>query len=280
MIMRFRFVFLLVLSVLFFTACSLERKLARKFIKHQENKGAVLVVQPFSLDMYNSNEYNLDSLNIPDGLPLDSLLFLQTNLLKNVSDSVFLENYLNGFINSLRKNGFQVFLPDEFEDFKNAETPAYIFKFAQVELNEEIYPYTISEEFSGTFFYKVFELNLINISSWFEFEARDTTWRKVFFAEDAVVDEISGDVFIDKKKNSPVLYYEIDSLSVGEVYQMATDVGKKYASFFTDYLMNVYINKHFTKGLKASVFFHYDAETKMLFPYLEEDGFQEIIKEK
>lgn len=280
MIMRFRFVFLLFLSILFFSACSLERKYAKEFIKQKNGQVAVLVVQPFSLDMYNNTEYFLDSLNVPEDYPLDSLLFQQTKLLKQVSDSIFLENYLNGFINTLRKSGFQVFLPDELEAFKDVESPAYIFKFAQVELSEEVEPYVISEEFSETNFYKSFDLNLVNISSWFEFEARDTAWRKVFFAEDAVVDEISGDVLIDKKKNIPVLYYEIDSLSVEEVHQMATDVGKKYASFFTDYLMNVYINKHFPKDLKASVFFHYDAETKMLFPSLEEEGFQEIIKEK
>lgn len=278
--MRFRFVFLLFLSILFFSACSLERKYAKEFIKQKNGQVAVLVVQPFSLDMYNNTEYFLDSLNVPEDYPLDSFLFQQTKLLKQVSDSIFLENYLNGFINTLRKSGFQVFLPDELEAFKDVESPAYIFKFAQVELSEEVEPYVISEEFSETNFYKSFDLNLVILSNWFEFEARDTAWRKVFYAEDVVMDEISGEVFMDEVKKIPVLYYAMDSLSVAEVYQMATDVGNKYASFFTDYLMNVYIEKHFPKDIKTSVFFHYDAETKMLFPYLEEEGFQEIIKEK
>lgn len=280
MTMRFRFVFLLFLSVLFFTACSVERKLAREFIKHQEKKGAVLVVQPFSLNMYNNNEYNFDSVYIPQNYPLDSLLFQQTHLLKHISDSVFLENYLNGFINSLRRNGFQIFLPNELAEFRKVETPSYIFKFAQVELSEEISPYTISEEFSGTKFYKVFELNMLNISSWFEFEAQDTAWSKVLYAEDAVVDEFSGEIFLDEEKGTPVLYFGIDSLVVEEVYQMATDVGEKYASFFTDYLMNAYIEKHFPKDLTKGVFFHYDAENKILYPYKEEEGFLEITKEK
>ena len=91
--MRFRFVFLLLLSVLFFSACSLERKFAREFIKQKKSGVAVLVVQPFSLDMYNNTEYFLDSLNLPEDYPLDSLLFQQTKLLKQVSDSIFLENH-------------------------------------------------------------------------------------------------------------------------------------------------------------------------------------------
>lgn len=278
--MRFRFVFLLFLSILFFSACSLERKYAKEFIKQKNGQVAVLVVQPFSLNMYNNTEYFLDSLNLPEDYPLDSLLFQQTKLLKQVSDSIFLENYLNGFINALRKSGFQVFLPDEIEAFKDVESPAYIFRFAQVELSEEVEPFVISEEFSGTNFYKSFDLNLVTLSNWFEFEARDTAWRKVFYAEDAVVDEISGEVFMDEVKKMPVLYYAMDSLSVAEVYQMATDVGNKYASFFTDYLMNAYIKKQFPKDLKASVIFHYDAKNKMLYPSLGEEGFLEITKKK
>jgi hypothetical protein len=280
MIMRLRFVFLLLLSVFVFSACSLERKYAREFIKQKNGGVAVLVVQPFSMEMYNNTAYFLDSLKIPEDYPLDSLLFQQTTLLKQVSDSIFLENYLNGFINTLRKTGFQVFLPDELEAFKNTDKSAYVFRFAQVELSEEVEPFVISEEFSGTNFYKSFDLNLVTLGNWFEFEARDTAWRKVFYAEDAVMDEISGDVYMDEVKKTPVLYYAMDSLTVDEVYKMASDVGNKYASFLTDYLMNAYIEKHFPKDYKASVIFHYDEENKMLFPYLGEEGFQEVIKEK
>ncbi len=271
---RFKFVSLLLFSFLIFSSCSLERKLAMEFIKKKEHKGAVMLVQPYFLNMYNNNEYILDSVILPKDFPLDSLLFQQTNLLKQISDSIFLENYLNGFINSLRQNGFQVFLPDELDAFRDVETPAYIFKFAQMELSEEIYPYSFSEEISGTNYHKSFDLNLINLSNWFEFEARDTAWRKVFYAEDYIMDEINGNISMDENKNTPVLFYVIDSLSVNNVYQMATDVGKKYAGFLTNYLMNSYINQHFPANLRPNIMFRYDADLRLLFPY--EEGFQEI----
>lgn len=272
--MKLNFGFFLLIIVLFFSACSLERKLAREFIKHDENKGAILVVQPFSLNMYNNDEFDFDSVAIPENFPLDSILFQRTKLLKNISDSIFLENYLNGFIQSLSKKGFQVFLPNELDAFLAVETPAYIFKFAQVELAEETYPHVIDENAFGTDVYKVVELDLVSICSWFEFEARDTVWRKVFYAEDYIMDDFEGELFMDENKNKPVLYYSLDSLLIEDVYQMANDVGKKYADYFTDFLMNNYIQKKFITGLKPSLFFHYDAEQRMLFPYYE--GFEEI----
>jgi hypothetical protein len=249
-----------------------------EFIKHKEYKVAILVVPPYSLDLINNNEYNFDSVYIPEDIYLDSILFQQTNLIKHISDSVYLENYLNGFINSLQKSGFQIFLPDELDAFKDADSQSYIFKFAQVELSEEIYPNVVSEKISDTKFYKVFELNLVTANSWFEFEARDSAWAKVFFAEDAVIDEFSAEVKLDNSSKNPILYYSIDSLSVADVYQMATDVGIKYAGYLTDYLMNNYIREHYPPSLNPSIFFHYEAEQKMLFPFSE--GFQEITKEK
>ena len=198
--------------------------------------------------MYNNDEFDFDSVAIPENFPLDSILFQRTKLLKNISDSIFLENYLNGFIQSVSKKGFQVFLSNELDAFLAVETPAYIFKFAQVELAEETYPHVIDENAFGTDIYKVVALDLVSISSWFEFEARDTVWRKVFYAEDYIMDDFEGELFMDENKNKPVLYYSLDSLSIEYVYQMANDVGKKYADYFTDFLMNNYIQKKFLTG--------------------------------
>lgn len=275
---RIKFRFLLLLSVFLFSACTIERKLALEFIKQKKSSVAVFVVPPYSLNLFNNNEYNLDSVYIPKDYPIDSLLFNQTYLLKDISDSIFLENYLNGFINSLRKSGFQVFLPDALNAFQEIESKAYIFRFAQVDLSEEIYPYEINEDIGGEEFSKVFPLNLVTANSWFEFEARDTAWRKVFYAEDALVDEFSAELKLDDSGKNTVLYYVMDSLSVADVYQMATDVGMKYAGYLTDYLMNTYIKQQFPPNLSPSIIFHYDPEYKMLFPY--EEGFQEITKEK
>lgn len=278
--MKMKFVFFALMSVIVFSGCTLERKLAMEFVRHAEYKGAVLVVQPFALDLFNNNEYILDSLYIPDDFPLDSLLFQQTKLLKDVSDSLFLENYVNGFIKTLDKSGFRIFLADELEEFKQFQGPAYIFKFAQVELTEEIYPYVLTDEFEGEEFHKVFESNLLSLNNWFEFEARDTAWRKVFYAEDVIVDNISGELFYDEEEKKPILYYDIDSLRMSDVYQMATDVGDKYASYLVDYLLNTHILKNYPKELKATILFHYDADKKMLFPVEYLDGFEELKIQK
>ena len=272
----FGFVGVLLLAIFF--SCSPERRLARVFLKQKNQKGAVLVVQPFELSMTNNNVYRLDSAKLPKGISIDSLLFQQTKVLKNVSDSIFLEKYVNSFIKNLRSLGYQVYLPNQLDAFRNQKLPAYILKFAQVDLGEEIYPDVIKDKILGDGYSKTFYLNLLSLNTWFEFEAQDTLWNKVLYAEDAIMDELNGEFVLDQKTNAPILYYTIDSLKVDDAYSMAEESAKKYASYFNDFLMNAYIKKHFPANVQPSQFFHYEADQKMLFPL--DEGFEELTKSK
>jgi len=276
--MKVKIGFLFIFGLFLFSACSLERKLALDYFKKSHNKGAVLVVQPYSLDLINNKEYNFDSLQLAGNFNIDSAIFYRSKILKQVSDSVLLENYLNAFIKTLTQIGYQVYLPHELDSFKIATGPAYIFRFAQVELSEEKFFYVIDEEIEGIDFYKAVELNLVKLSSWFEFEARDTIWNKVFFAENSVIDELNGQFISDYQKGKPAFIYRIDSLEMPKVYQMVTNSGKLYASYFTNYLLNNHIKQGFPKGLEPQIIFHYDVEGKMLFPYNE--GFQDLSTNK
>lgn len=276
--MKPRIGFLFLVMALLFSSCSVERKLAMEFLRHKENKGAIMIVPPFSVDMFNNNEYNFDSINLPDNFPLDSILFQQTKLLKQLSDSIFMEKYLNSFIDNLNKIGFQVFLPNELDTFLNANKPRYVFKFAQIELAESYFPYRVEEKIGKKDFQKIFELNMIRLQNWFEFEAQDTAWQKVFYAENAITDEFNGEFITDNESGKLVYYYAIDSLTVDGVYKMAEDDGYLYAGYLSDYLLNTYIQQNYPKEIKATQFFHYDAYLKLLLPY--EDGFDELYKPK
>ncbi len=268
------FVGVLLLAILF--SCSPERRLAHAFLKQKNQKGAVLVVQPFELSMNNNNVYRLDSVKLPEGISIDSLLFQQTKVLKKVSDSIFLEKYVNSFIKNLRSLGYQVYLPNQLDAFRNQKLPAYILKFAQVDLGEEIYSDVIKDKILGDGYSKTFYLNLLSLNTWFEFEAQDTLWNKVLYAEDAIVDELNGEFVLDQKTNKPILYYTIDSLKVDDAYFLAEESAKKYASYFNDFLMNAYIKMHFPATSQPSQFFHYQVDQKMLFPL--DEGFEEITK--
>lgn len=277
-IFRLRFSVAFFVFLFLFSSCSPERKLAMQFLRHKEYKGSIMVVQPYALDLINNREINLDSLMLPEGVNLDSLAFQQSKYLNQLSDSVFLENYINSFIQTLKKNGFQVYLPDQLDEFLAVKSPAYIIKFAQVELVEDSYPYRVEEKILKVEYKKTFDLNRVSLHSWFEFEARDTAWNKVFYAENSVMDDFSGEFLSEGLIGSPTFLYQIDSLTILHVYWLAADAGKKYAEYFTNYLMNSYIRKHFNPGQVPLKMFYYDSELKMLFPY--DEGFEEISKAK
>ncbi|MBN2237663.1 MAG: hypothetical protein JW729_08880 [Bacteroidales bacterium] len=263
---------LFLLITVFLSACSLERKMAMDFMKKKNNyKGSILVVPPYHLNFLGSKEDYIRTL-LPDSLK--SARILTDYVLDEVSDSILIENYLNTFISKLTLLGFDVYLANDLDLYKQASSPAYVIRFAQVELEEAYYEYLIDEEIFGSQFKKAFDLTKINLRTWFEFEARDTAWNKVFYRDDAVTDDLTGEYYKDKLRGNPVLYYEIDSLKVEKVYKLANEAGALYAEYLNDYLMNSHIKTDFPEGRTPSIYFHYDSELKMLFPFTE--GFQEI----
>ncbi|MFH1000643.1 MAG: hypothetical protein V1783_07355 [Bacteroidota bacterium] len=271
--MKIKILSLFILLAVLFSACSLERKLAMNYLKKAHNKGGILIVPPYSIDFIVNKILPPDSTKAND--TLNSILQQQSAVLNQVSDSVLMENYLNSLMLNLGKLGYTIYLPSELDSFKIAPKPAYIFRFAQIELSEEYFHYVFSDEIDGFTYEKAFDLNLIKLSSWYEFEARDTVWNKVFFSEQAIMDELSGELRTNYVDGKPALIFKIDSIKPLEIYRMAADIGKLYAAYLNNFLMNTYIEQNFPKGQNPAMKFHYDLDGKMIFPYIN-DGFQEI----
>ncbi|HAG15593.1 MAG TPA: hypothetical protein DCG69_03585 [Bacteroidales bacterium] len=272
--MKIRFVFLVLVSAILFSACSYERLAAMEYMKKGKERGSILLVPPYALDLINKKLVLFDTAGFNQLENQDSGAFYSKLILEKFSDSVFLEMYLNSFIAQLQGFGYKVLLPDELYDFQTANKPAYIFRFAQTELAEESSPFIIDEKILDQAIYKKIDLNLVRFSNWFEFESRDSLWKKIFYAEDAIEDRFSGELVLDQSLANPVFVYQMDSLSIQNVNQMAQLLGVKYAEFLNDYLMNVFIKQKFPSYSPPKLYFHFDSELKMLSPY--QDRFVEL----
>lgn len=276
--MKTRSWFFLAALLMLLSSCSFERKVAMKYMKSEHNKGTILVVPPYSIDLFDNKPDTIDSTLFGVNMVLDSALLKKKVLLDSFSDSTFMEYYLNSFILNLQRLGYTTVLPAQLDSFYTALPPAYVIRFAQVELNEMYYPYEIDENIYGEKFQAVFPLSMVVLSNWLEFESRDTNWTKVFYAENAVMDELSAELSVNNFNGEPALIYALGMLSLTDIYKMGLGAGKKYAEYLNDFLMNSYIDKQLPAQTKKTRHFHYDWDGKILFPYSE--GFEEIQKKE
>ncbi|HSN49817.1 MAG TPA: hypothetical protein VLR52_01215, partial [Bacteroidales bacterium] len=153
--------------LLTFYACMPERKLARDFIASPQ-KISIQVLAPESIYKYNHKGENVKGFNKMTEPQQDSALYASSRYIRLVDDSAYLERYVNLFIDELRRLGFEVFLENSIDTFLNSQPQAYLVNMAQVQLDEYTLPIEDSVPVGDSMYYKRFNLNAVDASTWFE----------------------------------------------------------------------------------------------------------------
>jgi len=255
----------------FLSSCTPEHQMASMFVKKMPELDIQLIT-PQSMYKYNHKGeliQNFDSLN-PD--QQDSALYADSRYIKHVSDSMYLEHYVNSFIDELRALGFKVFLEASIDSVLLSKPQAYVLNMVQAELDEYLLPFEDSEPVDDTVYYKKFMLNAVDASYWFELNKLNTARpvKTVLYSEFSASDGFSGNFFVDPFTARVRYKYRIDSLEVKDIYELATYSGKKNASYLFDFFMNQYVAHHMPGNEEPSDYFHYNRFRKMIIPAGEE----------
>ena len=241
------------------------RRVARDFTKDiRENHRTILIHKPsflykFNLKLNNNKKYAQLSKK-----QLDSLAYVKSDFVKNIQDSIFLHLFSLGYVEELKKYGFQPFvgkMPIP------SNKPDYYVKIAQAELEERYYPYTDTAYLDEKAYVFEKNLNALDVSFWFKvYTARTDTSKElpVYFAENLLVDNINGQFTMGNNK-SLVYYYKLNKLDISKIYKYATGLGKDYADFTFDQLMNNYIEKRLPASKIKGKYWYYDPVYKKLY---------------
>jgi len=270
--MMLKIVFLALSVSGFFYACSPEKQLAKEFVYNFPKRYA-LVIPPDFVYKYNRNEWLLDSL---DGnyseAEKDSLLWEMSKLVKNIDDSIYILKFTRGYEYGLADYGFDVFAPTFMEHFMAQDSQAYLINIPQIELEETFYPYKDETVIDGYTYFHLHNLNALAVSTWFEINRLDDTVNNpILYAGDVLTDDLESSFQYDDVTGRIRYFYQIDTLDVNDVYKLAVILGKRYASYTYDYLLNQYILKHKSPGDTLNYYWHYDLEKDKFYPIWDEE---------
>lgn len=203
---------------------------------------------------------------------IDSVFFARSLFLKDVSDSVFLEKFINSMITEFENFGFKVYMESATDTFLFFTTPSYFLNIAQLELEEGHNEFRDSDEFGGNTYYKTFETNAVTYNSWFELSQLNPKkeGRKLFFTSATIADVVDG-YFTENLLTGEIKYkYQIMEIDVDIIYHYCEMLGARYAGYTYDYLMNEYIKIHFPQGKKMRFYMHYNRQNNTLDPTFED----------
>lgn len=267
----------LILSLLFVlmiaSACSPERKLANAFVKYEAPRSALLI-EPQFIYKENLKTDILDSLNFKDEKLFDSVLMANSELLQFIDDSMFLANYVQGYFTELKKFGFLVYRENYTADFMEMDSNAYVVNIAQLVVEEAYYTQRDDVTMYDTYYYHDHVLSAVYINSWIEVSEINAEKENhdVYFASDLITDDLQGEFSVDYFNSQVKYLFEIDTLKYNDVYTFAYGLGRTYAGYTFDLLLNTYIRKNLPEGKQSDDYWRYDPEMKSLF-YATDDKF-------
>jgi len=257
----------------------MERKLGKEFLT-QAPEISIEVYTPENLYKFSHKGEKIPGFDSLSGPQQDSALYASSRFIRFVDDSTFLDKYVNAFIDELRGIGFQVFVDSNVDTILRTQPQAYVVNMTQVQLDEYFEPYEDSEQVGDTEFYKSFELNAVDASSWFELNKYNAVKpvKTVLYSSFTASDGFTGN-FIMNNFNLNLQYrYKIDSLRLNDIYDLASFSGRRHANYLFDYFMNQYISYHMPEGMEILGYLHYSPSRKT-FNFTEEEKF-EVLKSK
>jgi len=249
-------------------SCSLERKLAREFVEGRDSVAVMLFMTDYVIKT-NLKSWEIAGFEKMTSQQQDSALYFNSTFLKEVDDAFLLSRFENGLQAGLKRYNIKAFTEEQLLDFLDINYKAYKVLIAQVEIEEDIYPYRVEEIFfDSILYYEDFSLNLINMNLWFEIsEMNDpNAVNHLLYATDDMMDALEGRFQTNLFSGDVKFNYNYFPVKTEDIYTLAAMLGEKYAGYIYDYTLNEYIHWNFPAGERPRSYYTYDLLTRTVAP--------------
>lgn len=197
--------------------------------------------------------------------------------LDSVNQNMFLDIMYASYADALRQQGLDVYIPDD-QDHIQVDSTHWLVILSKMEI-QGLYTDYVDHlfDFLNEYDYS-FALNTVNVASWFDIN--DGEWHPTLFDEHNLMDDF-GSYVTRSRENGTQYHYNITPLKAADVYNYAVYLGKRYAEFTYDYMMNRYIESDLAKkSLYPRFQIHWNPVEKTYEYLLEGEEFIELKAEE
>ncbi len=258
---------ILLLLVVLFASCSTERKFARQF-NAKANQISVLAIRTDYIFKNNEKQLKAETAGLGQA-EIEQLKLENTRIIKLIdNDSVLLDLFFDSYTAELQRYGIRVFDERKIDAFFETEQEAWISHLAQVELDEFDYAFQDSEVFGGTIFTFDYIINGLTFNAWFELSKVNDTQSnqaRILFASSELYDEFNG-AFVQNLLTGQVRYrLSHDTIGINTFLNFVSHLGRLYAGYTYDQMMNTYIDKHTDPARRTNRWYRYDPYRQRIF---------------
>jgi hypothetical protein len=264
---RIKILFLILIPLLI-TSCSIERKIARQF----NEQAAQLAFLTFKTDYIlknNEKDLTIDESKGLDEWQKDSLRLEKTLIIKQLdNDTILLDFFFDAYRRELARYGLKVYYENELDAFFQRDTNSWIANLAQVEIDEFDYFFQDSEYIGYNTYTFEYMINGLTFNAWFELtKVNDASANlpEILFASNTLYDEFEGS-FVQNFLTGEINYrISHDSISSDDFLEFVAFLGRLYAGYTYDHLLNKYLDEQVPAHHRSSRWYRYDPYRKILF---------------
>ena len=252
--MKNKLVILAFALVLVLAACSEQHGIARRFVKNNRNT-VVALYMPQKLV-----KRNLRNDSIPEYLADSSLqthieyLEKQVKVIDKVNDDKFLDIIYLNMKETLNDYGLTV----EYWDDGNSlpDSTHWVIEIPRIEVTEA----WENHQFCGWVYDHRYcmdvPVDMVNVAVWFDL-ANDSTYTMTF-TEQNYFNDTDVEFDFDFQSNKVIAKTYCDTISIDGFYKFASILGRLYAGYCYDFLMNKYIDNQHVEPIDTINRYRYD----------------------
>jgi len=260
-----KIIILLVTILIIIVSCNPQKKFATDFVT-KSDQFSIMVLSPEFVYKNNLNTLLVDSLNITDEFIRDSILWQQSHFFKELNDSLFIANYILGYKVELEEYNVNIFDEESSMEFLEKDSNSYMINIAQLEIEEEDYDFRDETTIYDYVYFHDHKLKAVNINSWFEINMiNDSSEENLFYTTNTITDDLNSSFDYNIFNGEVEYIHEIDSLTVHKIYEYAYLLGRIYATYTYDFMMNRYISKNQGYAVKKGDLLRFNPNTNTFF---------------
>ena len=221
-------------------ACSEQQGVARRFVKNNRNTVVALYVPQKLVKRNMRND------SIPEHLADSSLqiqiehLEKQVKVIDKIDDDKFLDIIYLNMTKTLKDYGLTV---EYWEDsISQPDTTHWVIEIPRIEITEANEKQRFCDWVYGNRYCLDVPVDMVNVAVWFNL-ANDTT-STMTFTEQNYLNDTDVVFDIDYERNKVISKTYCDTINIDGFYKFATILGRLYAGYCYDFMMNKYIDNH------------------------------------
>lgn len=258
--MKIKGIILGILAAMLLSGCGPEVYLAKQFVQPSK---------PYRAAVYFPEEAQVTLIQNDEGE--------YTKVLDSLNQDAFLDIIYAAYAEELGRYGVEVYVPED-PDSIEVDSTDWLLMLSKMEIQGLFTPY-VDQLFDliDTYEY-TFALNTVNVASWFD--VNDGQWRPTLFYEHNLRDDFRSRVS-RSRENGTQYHYDIKTLTIEDVYNYAVFLGRTYADYTFNYMMNRYILREMAhKNAYPRFKLRWDPMEKTFSFQEEEEGFMELEAEE